>query len=390
MRDICVWIVVFLIVVGIPASLLFLIIMGVTKKKVLVPICYLCGCFVMIVFFTFLGLFFMVRTDEYKEYLAELATEESRESEVVQEKGETEEVAEYSDTSLPGKYLVDFVQACEACGIDFEKIKDIKKLDDWSNGESYSFFYEGEIIYDDIHSVCFFDNGKVAYIAYKQDDFAKLYEYGYEALNVKDFYADNSDIVALSAKAKTIVESSVDNPKTLEFDFANAKVFRYKDYYYFKGKVSEKKSYLKRTQHEFIVICSYDENQKYELLCYALDGEVLAGEPIWPEFEREQLPMLTTRVDGTILLTYGFAGDYGETESMDGEEIICYYLPEGRYKVTCQTRGSGLTIKRNGVSVEGEQILFSNTNEEFEIEIQEGDSISLVEYSLLEFKPITK
>jgi len=390
MRDICLWIVVFLLFVGIPACLLFLIIMGVTKKKVIVPICCLCSCVVLILFFTFMGTLFMLGSDEYREQLAELETEESIETVVVQESKEIEESVQYSDTSLPGKYLVDFVQACEACGIDFEKISDIKRIDDWSNGESYSFYYEPGLLYDDVHSVHFYDNGKVAYIAYKQDDFVKIYEYGYAALDIKDFYVDLSEFTMLNERAKTVAIASLENPETAEFDLSDGGVFRYKDYHYFRGDVSEKKSFAKRVKYEYVVICSYDENQKYELLCLALDGDVIAGEPVWPDFTKEQLPILTTRVDGTILLTYGFVGDYGKTESVDGEETIRYYLPEGHYKVTCQTRGSGLSIERNDVSAKNEKILFSNIDEGFEIEVQDGDSISLVEYSLLEFKPIAK
>lgn len=390
MSDICLWIVVFLLFVGIPACLLFLIIMGVMKKKIIVPLCCLCGCFLLIAVFTFMGAMSWTRTEEYQEYLAEKEIEESKEREEVYKEQEKEVQVDNSDTSLPGKYLVDFVQACEACGIDFEKISDIKKLDDWSNGESYSFYYEPGLLYDDVHSVHFFDNGKVAYIAYKQDDFVKIYEYGYAALNIKDFYVDLSEFTMLNERAKTVAVSSLENPETAEFDLSDGGVFRYKDYHYFRGDVSEKKSYTKRVEYEYVVICSYDENQKYELLCFALDGDVIAGEPVWPDFTKEQLPILTTRVDGTILLTYSFVGDYGKTESVDGEETIRYYLPEGHYKVTCQTRGSGFDIERNDTSIKDERILFSNTDEVFEIEIQDGDSISLVEYSLLEFKPIAK
>ncbi len=390
MSDICSGIVIFLILVGIPACLLFLIILGLTKKKVLVPICCLCGCFVLIGIFSLVGTMSWVRTEEYQEYLAEKEIEESKKGTKVHEEQEKREQVDSYDTSLPGKYLVDFVQACGACGIDFEKVRDIKKLDDWSNGESYSFYYETGLLYNDVHCVHFFDNGKVAYIAYKQDDDVKLYEYGYKALDIGDFYVDLNEFTMLYERAKTVVISSLENPETVEFDTSDGGVFRYKDYHAFRGNVSEKKSYTKREEYEYVVICSYDGNQKYELLCYALDGEVLAGELIWPEFEKEQLPMLTARVDGTILLTHGFVGDYGKTESVDGEEIIRYYLPEGRYKVTCQTRGSGFSIERAENGSKGEQLLFSNIDEVYEIEIKEGDSISLLEYSLLEFKPVTK
>lgn len=95
----------------------------------------------------------------------------------------------------------------------------------------------------------------------------------------------------------------------------------------------------------------------------------------------------------SILLTDGELGDYGKEEDFSGYKIIRYYIPKGKYKVTCQTRGSGFYIETIEKHLEDgyetsdiiQQVTFSGTDEEYKITIKEGQCISLLVNSILEF-----
>ena len=67
----------------------------------------------------------------------------------------------------------------------------------------------------------FYDNGKTASITYGQVDFCKIYEYGHEALNIKDFYTDRQTLLLLIEKAETLVRTSFPSDKALVFDWEN-------------------------------------------------------------------------------------------------------------------------------------------------------------------------
>lgn len=95
----------------------------------------------------------------------------------------------------------------------------------------------------------------------------------------------------------------------------------------------------------------------------------------------------------SILLTDGELGDYGKEEDFSGYKMIRYYIPTGKYKVTCQTRGSGFYIETIEKHLEDgyetsdiiQQVTFSGTDEEYKITIKEGQCISLLINSILEF-----
>ena len=87
-----------------------------------------------------------------------------------------------------------------------------------------------------------------------------------------------------------------------------------------------------------------------------------------------------------ITLIYEQIGTYGKEEDFDGTKIIRYYVPSGKYKVTAESKGSGLyvesisTHKENGYKTTDiyELIKFSNASEEFQIEVNDDQCISLL------------
>lgn len=102
-------------------------------------------------------------------------------------------------------------------------------------------------------------------------------------------------------------------------------------------------------------------------------------------------------VSGNIIrIVDGQKGQYGQIDDFSGYETIRYYLPYGKYLVTCQTRGSGFYIESIEKYLEDgfetseifEKIVFSDSNEEVEVEIKDGQCISVLINSNLIFEPI--
>lgn len=97
-----------------------------------------------------------------------------------------------------------------------------------------------------------------------------------------------------------------------------------------------------------------------------------------------------------IFLTDGDLGEYGKVDDFSGYKVIRYYIPAGRYIAECQTRGSGFYIETIEKHLESgyetsdttAEIKFSNVDEKYEIEIKDGECISLIINSIIELEKI--
>lgn len=69
------------------------------------------------------------------------------------------ESAKESNIALPDKYVENFKTACNSCGIDISNVSDFEQVDDWANGERYSFLHNGER-----YLVYLIDNGEISSI----------------------------------------------------------------------------------------------------------------------------------------------------------------------------------------------------------------------------------
>lgn len=105
-----------------------------------------------------------------KEVVEEEITPKEEREEKQEEKKETsqeikeddtqeKEVDEESNITLPDKYVENFKAACNSCGIDINNVSDFEQVDDWANGERYSFLHNGER-----YLVYLIDNGEISSI----------------------------------------------------------------------------------------------------------------------------------------------------------------------------------------------------------------------------------
>lgn len=97
-----------------------------------------------------------------------------------------------------------------------------------------------------------------------------------------------------------------------------------------------------------------------------------------------------------IILTDGELGDYGREDDFSGYKQIRYYVPAGKYAVSCQTRGSGFYIEtiekhlENGYETSDTiaEVKFSSVDEKYEIKIKDGECLFLIINSIIELEKI--
>lgn len=306
---------------------------------------------------------------------------------------EEEQLPDYSNIMVEEKYKQNFIDACIACGIDAERVNSFSKIDNWGNGERYTFYYN-----DVMHSVYFVDSGEVNSINYAGNNDIKLYEYGYEPLDINDFEIDGLMYASLQIAAESVVETDLNFPDTADFHWLTTGFCTRRYNYYIIGcEFTAQNAFGVEETHSFR-IDSIIIGDSSELVYYELDGNVMMGNPCVPEIEKIPLENYYPSADGTIKITEGIAGEYGKEDNFDGEMFIRYYIPSGKYTVTCDTQGSSMYIetielhKEDGYDTATiiEKISFSSTEESYDVEIKDGECVSLTINSIINFKPITE
>lgn len=180
------------------------------------------------------------------------------------------------------KYIENFYRACEDCGIDVFEIKDYQKLNRWENGERYSFSYGGNT-----HNVYLLDSGEVDSINYCQSTSIKLYENGYESLNIEDFVIDAGTLSSLQVASEAVVKQSLNYPDSANFDWwTTGSYSRIYDYYILTAEFSAKNAFGMKDRHRFRIDCTYSEENGSSLVYYELDGAAQAGKPEVPEINK--------------------------------------------------------------------------------------------------------
>lgn len=303
------------------------------------------------------------------------------------------ESQEYDNIKMPEKYKQKFINACISCGIDANKINYTSKIENWSNGERYNFYYN-----DIMHTVYFIDSGEVNSINYGGNNDIKLYEYGYESLNINDFNISSEIYATLQVASENVVKGNLNFPDTADFDwFTKGFCKRYYNYYVIGCEFTAKNAFGIKQSHSFIIHATINENNS-DFVYYELDGVAVSGEPNIPKIEKKPIGNLTENKNGMIKITEGILGEYGRKDNFDGEMYIRYYIPSGKYTVTCDTQKSTMYIesivlhKEDGFDTATiiEKITFNDTKESRNIIIKDGECVSLTVNSIINLKPISQ
>lgn len=325
----------------------------------------------------------------------QLETKEENEQQTVFEENNeitsSEESLTYDNITLPEKYKQYFIDACYSCNIDATKVKKIEKMSDCGSGERYSFVYNKHS-----HTAYLLDNGDIDSINYCGDTKVQLYKKGYAPLDINDFeISDISIITSLQNIGKDVVTQYANYPKTLNFDWWTTGTYtRYKDYYIATCEFSCKNAFNVKESHKLRIDCTINDDGIISLQYAQIDSSKVYGEIALPEIERQELEIGSIANTNDIVLEYDKLGEYGQKDLFDGEEYIRYYIPNGKYKVTCETRGSMIWIetvalhKEDGYDTSDiiSNVKFSSIDEEYEIDIQDGMCLSLTINSIVHLK----
>lgn len=183
---------------------------------------------------------------------------------------------------MDDKYKENFYSACESCGINVFDTKNYTKLQNWESGERYSFEYGGST-----HNVYLLDNGEIESINYCQSTSIKLYENGYESLNIDDFSIDAGTLALLQGAAESVVKQSLNYPSSANFDWwTTGSYSRFYNYYILRAEFSAKNAFGMKDRHSFRIDCTYSEEDGSSLVYYELDGVSQGGEPQIPEIKK--------------------------------------------------------------------------------------------------------
>lgn len=270
-----------------------------------------------------------------------------------------------------------FIKACKECNIDVNQIKNLEKIADWNNGPRYQFAYSGNsfIVYA-------FDNGQIVSINLGD---VKLYEDGFETLNVDDFLATTSTVTTLKVKSESIVKANLNFPDTASFSWLEWGSAKRYNYYIITGKVTAKNAFGVKDSLNFYIEYK-GENNNWSVVYATLDNKTILGtKSQWPSVRKIEKQIDETNGTQDITLKYGIKGTYGKEDLFDGEKYIRYYLPSGKYTAEALVRNSIMYIETVKIHKEDgwdtsdilETIRFSTVGEKKSFEIKSGYCISL-------------
>lgn len=235
----------------------------------------------------------------------------------------------FSDVITNDALRTDFFSACEQIGMDTSKIRDLKQADDWARGPRYSFTYlnMGFRLYCNMDST-------VNTIKLGAD--TDIYKQGFEPYQVSDYIVDSSVADSLCILAEERVKSQLNYPATADFSWLDWSYGRERDLYSVSSSVTAKNAYGVESELPFTLIYQVDGDTA-TLLRFTLGGvEIMNNMDSVTIPERKEIAVThnTEADNGEIILIEGQLGKYGKTVTVDGDEYINYYIPEGSYIVT--------------------------------------------------------
>lgn len=271
-------------------------------------------------------------------------------------------------------YPDEFVSACGAIGMDTAKIKKWTQIEDWVNGDRYTFSYKSH------HFVVYFNyDGTVSSIKLGSGIGTDIYRRGYVPYNVEDYLVDVNTADNLIPYAEELVRPTLNYPNTADFPLFGWSYGRNKNLYQLSNTVKAKNGFGVEDEISFTVIFDMDADGKCVYL--EVGGNVVKNE-LPAEPEREQVPVEETAVevpDGSFRLADGVLGEYGQPDP-NYPEYIDYYLPDGRFTVSNNAKNSIVMIIDNSTNDEVSRVTLTE-GQSGEFEINASQHIELTIYS---------
>ena len=300
--------------------------------------------------------------------------------EITINQSEYDELSVYIDTIKDETLKKNFIIACKEINLDITKIKNLKQIPDWINGERYSFSFEGS-------SFTLYANADMT-IASINTSNIKIYKQGFESYNVDDYLVDIGIVTTLQIETEEKVKNYLTYPLSANFNFLGWGVSREKDLYTLSSTVKTKNAFGVKAEIHFVAEYKVIENS-YTLISLSLGNKTVFSS----SYKKQQLPERKEKYyisSSKIKIIEGVAGQYGKIAKYDGHEYIWYKVPEGKYKVTNNGNwaivwvNSDRTKKNSSGYTEEKTILTLNLNSQNKtgiIEIKKNQHISLTNSS---------
>lgn len=269
-----------------------------------------------------------------------------------------------------------FIKALEECNIKPEKVINLIKKDDWSNGQRFSFSYKNDTLWLYLN-----DDDTVSSINLNLGGL-HIYDEKYESLNYEDYYISSDDASNMQLKAEEKIDELLKYPSTGKYTWNSYQ--RTKEYYKIVGSVKAKNSL--NLDVENIIEVEFRKDENFSIVYVGIDGQAYYGKLIYPEVTRKEKIINDSSTTTEITLNDGVAGNYGKYDTMDGQQYLRYYVPNGKYKVTALVKNSMFYVESIAIHKEDgydtpdtyNTVKLSVKGDTSEIEIKDGQCISLV------------
>ena len=281
------------------------------------------------------------------------------------------------ETTMPQSNITPaFSNACSVVGIDVNKIKNWEKVDDWFNGERYSFTYENMVL-----KVYFNFDGTVDSINIGNTTEMKLYEQGYEPYDIADYVVDADTAFSLIPLAEEQIKSHLNYPSTANFSLLDWSYGRQKNTYYLTSNLSAENGF--GVQDDISFSCAYDVSGDNATLVYLeIDAIVYINKlEALPERKAIEAPEAdnSSSTSSEIRLIDGQLGEYGKKDAVY-PEYINFFVPVGDYSVKNNAKISIVMIIDDKSNDEISRLTLSS-GQSGDISIKSGQHIELTIYS---------
>lgn len=308
--------------------------------------------------------------------ISEKAKSEQTSAAITSESSTSPTTQQQEEATVSQSYITpDFESACSDVGIDVKRIKNWKRVDDWFNGERYTFTYENIGL-----KVYFNYDGSVNSINIGNTTDIKLYEQGYEPYNISDYIVDSDTAFSLVPLAEEQIKSHLNYPSTANFSLLDWSYGRQKNTYYLQSSLTAKNGFGVKDDISFS--CAYDvSGGTASLVFLEIDTQVYVNKiKALPERKaKESQGTDNNSISGEMRLIDGQLGEYGKKDDKY-PEYVDFYVPAGDYSVKNNAKNSIVMIIDDKSNDEVSRLTLS-TGQSGEVSIKSGQHIELTIYS---------